>query len=470
MKLRKIFRKVVPKKLRANLRDRLKIRKMPPIKDKVKVYADKVIVSVQSSQDNELILNFRDRFVFTKVVATRGGSRVILPFEQVGKKVVISCETEYLTAENGGHFDIFFVINGGHHRALLSKSTPSSLAEKNFDIKDKFPVSGYFYFSKNSQRLMLQVKVAKEIVLNSLNIDGNKVDVMLKHGEQVSLIEDMVLERWDNYYPVAFNFENNIISFDISEIKDLMLSSYPYRLKVKLKSTVDSSENFLDLKLFDSTNHLKGVLLSTDLMNNIVKFSWTGKLKLSSQDLVNDKTILKFTEEIEIEKIFLKYKERDVCKDVTFEQIDERTIIIDAVISQLMNVYREIQFTYKMSQDVLSRTCVALKDVINVHKTSALAGLQVKIRLIDRNMLVEYPKNIEILEVYLKEKGTSTLQAMTVVEKFELAFMISPNKYVYDSLTDEFLPGQYDELYLVYRDQDGQIKKSRTFLEQVLVD
>lgn len=31
---------------------------MPPIKDKVKVYADKVIVSVQSSQDNELILNF----------------------------------------------------------------------------------------------------------------------------------------------------------------------------------------------------------------------------------------------------------------------------------------------------------------------------------------------------------------------------------------------------------------------------
>ena len=85
-------------------------------------------------------------------------------------------------------------------------------------------------------------------------------------------------------------------------------------------------------------------------------------------------------------------------------------------------------------------------------------------------MLVEYPKNIEILEVYLKEKGTSTLQAMTVVEKFELAFMISPNKYVYDSLTDEFLPGQYDELYLVYRDQDGQIKKSRTFLEQVLVD
>lgn len=321
-----------------------------------------------------------------------------LAFKQEGNQIILEQLDLYKVAQEGKHVFRIFYEND-------KKAYTMQLIEKHQEIKypivsenplfDEFILSFYSNMNKN---LTLEVKtLERQIIIDAYSIDSNQIFLYSHLFSYFSSNYQLTLylERYGQLYELDFEINDNEISASSSpKLLSQLACGFDYKLQIGL----NQGEKYFHYTLIDSTTQ-KCIEVSLNQDNLLVPFFWGSSLNIVYID--GEKTVLSYDKSLNLEQVYLEYKERPVYKTLSLEN---NKAIFKNDYSTLNSVYKAVHTIYQDETGALWRS----KTEIN--------------RLIEH---VESRKDLEII-AFLTKVGTKmvsqntysfkTLRAINVID------------------------------------------------------
>lgn len=411
---------------------------------------DVKLANVNKVNEKQLKFVLSENKQIDHVYAVKGKKSYEIAFSQNERSVYVKLEIpKKLILDVDDKFDIYFSVNGEYFRPFLEIADTMPSDARHFDIIPGVHRSGYIYFSKNYKRAMLQIKQMEDVNFNNVAIANNTINLFFDKNEPVPGDYQLVLERWGHYVELQTNWMQGLVTADLTENEiNKLVVGFEYSVRMINKN----NEN---VPVRVNVKNIGDIQIAKNNRDMLLPFEWVKMSNLKEYTPENGKTYLCYPSEIQIDSIYLEYRERQIYKKIEFEKQTNGWISLDVNIQEVANLFKEIHVIYETSDLKIVR---GYNDILKIQNIKAFPDILNVVATSKKNITkFTFETEINVISVSLNEKEDGSWHKQMLNKKLDV--------YEVNSQISS-----YDSIIIEYVDENSYIQTSISKVDDIYVE
>lgn len=408
------------------------------------------LANVNKANEKQVEFVLTENKQIDHVYAVKDNQNYEMAFSQSERSVYVELEIpQKLLLDVDDKLDIYFTINREYFRPFLETADAMSSDARHFDIIPGIHRSAYIYFSKNYKRAMLQIKQMKDIKFDKLVVVNNKIKLFFDKNEPILENYQLVLERWGHYLELQTTWMPGQVTADFTEdVVNKLAIGFGYSVRMINKT----NENIPIRVNVKNTNSIQ---VAKNNRNMVLPFNWVKFNNLKEYTPENGKSYLFYPSEIQIDSLYLEYKERQIYKKIEFEKQCDGRILLNVNLHEAAYLFKGIHTIYEKSDLKVLR---GYNDIAKVQNIKAMPDI-LNIVATSKNNITKFTfeTEINVISISLNIKGDASWHKQMLNKKLDSFEVNSPIS-------------SYNSIIVEYVDENSYVQSSISKLEDIYVE
>jgi len=322
------------------------------------------LATVNKANENQLELVLSENQTIDHIYAVKDVEEYEMPFTQSGRSIYLDLSIPAkLLLDSDEKLDVYFTINRTYFRPYWETADNVSSKSRHFDVFPGLRTSAYIYFSKKYKRAMLQVKKMQNMEFKELTIEDNKVNLLFNNQASLYNNYSMVLERWGKYAPLQTSWHSDRVTGVISrDIEKKLAVGFGYSIRL---INTDGENVPIGINVKNSGK----IQIAKNDKGEVLPFEWDSIHPVKKYG----KIYLQYPKDINIDAIYLEYKERQVYREVEFQNYGSNGwLILNINLDEAATTFKGIHTIYQKDNTKISRS---YNELAKVEKVEYLPNL-----------------------------------------------------------------------------------------------